>query len=78
MCASNRSRLAFVSFLALAGVACLSGCNTGDTSAPSSVVPATKAQIQQQIADLQANAKIPAGVKSMAMQNLKQQLANAH
>lgn len=74
---SGRKFNVIISLLALAVIASVSGCNSGDTSGPRTVEPMTKADINKQLDALKNNDKIPAGVKQQAMQKLQDQLASA-
>ncbi len=59
-------------------MALTAGCHApGDTSGFKAEQKPTKAQINQQIAQVKANPKIPANVKSMALSKLENDLKTA-
>jgi hypothetical protein len=65
--------------LALASISLVAGCSsvTGDTSGYSPPPTQSKADIQKEIAAIQANPKIPPNIKGMAIANEQKKLADA-
>lgn len=67
----------FVTCLVLLASASLTGCGVGDTAAAKPVPQLSRDEINKQIADIQANPKIPDGFKQSEIKKLQAQLPSA-
>lgn len=74
----QRSRTYMLAAVAAMVAISLAGCTyPGDTSGFKAENKLTKAQINQKIADVQNNPKIPPNVRAMALKQLNKQLETA-
>ena len=78
MVSKRKDKAFLLACVALATSALTAGCSySGDTSGFKAEQKPSKAEIQQQMAQLRANPRVPMGVKAMALKKLAEQQKDA-